>query len=172
MATAAGATSATSRFPSVAAERQPLAEPTKTRDDFRAQNPARLSPLPIKCPFCAEEVSPEAKKCKHCGEFIGLSGSVNAAFSGKLTELSPYYEADFKKIRDSGEVYRGKWNWAAFLLGGFWALNKGLWKSGLVAIVGSLFTAGIVGVIYWFIFGARGNYMYYKKIVKRREPWI
>lgn len=126
----------------------------------------------VRCPFCAEEIAADAKKCKHCGEFIGMSGSASAAFSGSLKELSSYYQAEFQQMRDSGEEYRGKWNWAAFFFPGFWAISKGLWKSGLVFFIGSLFTAGIVGIIYWFIFGARGNYMYYRKVVKRQEPWI
>jgi hypothetical protein len=76
------------------------------------------------------------------------------------------------RFRKAGEQYRGKWNWAAFFFGGSWALSKGLWKSGLASIVGSFFTIELVGIVYWFIFGARGNYMYYSKVVKRQEPWI
>ena len=39
----------------------------------------------------------------------------------------------------------------------------------LIAIVGALFTGGLIGVIYWFIFGVRGNYMYFAKMVEHRD---
>jgi hypothetical protein len=37
-----------------------------------------------KCSFCAEEILADAKKCKHCGEFVKatLSRSVGAIFAG------------------------------------------------------------------------------------------
>jgi len=73
-------------------------------------------------------------------------------------------------IESSGEQYQGKWNWAAFLFGALWALTKGLWVPALIAFVGAIFTYGLVGVIYWFIFGARGNYMYYRKVTRNVNP--
>jgi hypothetical protein len=125
-----------------------------------------------KCPFCAEHIVLEAKKCKHCGEFLGVTPSTTAPLSDPVQGLAPYYRDEFQQIQASGERYLGKWNWAAFFFGGFWAISKGLWKAGLISIVGSFFTYGLVGIIYWFIFGVRGNYMYYSTIIKHQEPWI
>jgi len=94
-----------------------------------------------------------------------------------LVGLSAYYQQEFQKIHSSGETYRGKWNWAAFHLSGFWALIKGLWLSLVICLVigviaGSV-TCGvgslIAGIIYMFVYGARGNYMYYCAYVKRRQ---
>lgn len=84
--------------------------------------------------------------------------------------LSEYYQNEFRMIESSGERYQGKWNWAAFFFGAIWALTKGLWVPALICFVGSIFTGGIVGVIYWFIFGARGNYMHYRKITRGLNP--
>jgi hypothetical protein len=151
---------------------------------FEAKEPAvkGVTSLPEKemrtrkCPFCAEEIAVDARKCKHCGEFVDATQSASAPFSGAPPDLLPYYQDEFQRIRESGEQYRGKWNWAAFCFGGFWALSKGLWKQLVIALVGSLFTWGIVGIIYCFVFGARGNYLYYCKVIKHQEwsqqPWI
>ena len=37
-----------------------------------------------RCSFCAEEILADAKKCKHCGEFVNatLSRGVGAVFAG------------------------------------------------------------------------------------------
>jgi hypothetical protein len=30
-----------------------------------------------KCPFCAEEILREARKCKHCGEFLNAASEIS-----------------------------------------------------------------------------------------------
>lgn len=35
-----------------------------------------------------------------------------------------FYQEAFRKIYESNETYKGKWNWNAFLFSGAWALKK------------------------------------------------
>ena len=44
-----------------------------------------------------------------------------------------------------------------------------IWLAPLIALLGGLFTHGLVTIAYWFVFAARGNYMYYMVHVKRRQ---
>lgn len=85
------------------------------------------------------------------------------------SDLSPYYQNEFRKIYESGECYKGKWNWSAFVFSGIWALTKGVWLSVLIAFAVSIVTGGIGGIVYWIIFAARGNYMYYCAKIKDKQ---
>jgi hypothetical protein len=100
---------------------------------------------------------------------VGTAGAPTAVdFSG----LSPYYRKEFQRIYDSNEQYKGKWNWAAFLFGPFWGLTKGLWLATIICVIAFVLTYGVAGIVYWFIFGFRGNYMYYCASTKKKQLWI
>jgi RNA polymerase subunit RPABC4/transcription elongation factor Spt4 len=123
------------------------------------------------CQECGVETKPNQEVCIKCGVRLKTLISITEDrtplkidFSG----LSQYYQDEFKKIYESGESYKGKWNWAAFFFGAIWALTKGVWLAPVICIVAS-FIHSIVGIIYWFIFGARGNYMYYCAYVKKKQ---
>jgi len=88
--------------------------------------------------------------------------------SGVTSGLSEYYQNEFQKIRDSNEQYKGKWNWTACLLGPIWAFPKGLREIVVVYVLAILFTFGISVLAYAIIFGLRGNYFYYSKLMKGR----
>jgi hypothetical protein len=90
---------------------------------------------------------------------------VNSDFS----YLPSYYRKEFQKIHESDEAYKGKFNLMAFLLGPIWAIMRGLWLSVLVCVILSIVTAGIAGVVYWIIWGVRGNYMYYRRKVRHEQ---
>ncbi|MHB8753496.1 MAG: DUF2628 domain-containing protein [Candidatus Acidiferrales bacterium] len=132
------------------------------------------------CTSCGAVIQNGTRFCGKCGN--ALAASAAAASSGAVAQpqvqkpaknfvgLSEYYQSEFQMIESSAERYQGKWNWAAFFFGAIWALAKGLWVPALICVIGSIFTGGIIGVIYWFIFGARGNYMYYRKIDRGVNP--
>jgi hypothetical protein len=137
------------------------------------------------CPKCGAEITSYTCRacgavqqtgslfCSKCGasqcQSPATSNSNPAASERKLAGFPAYYQQEFRQIKSSGEEYKGKWNWAAFCFGGIWALTKGLWLPTLICFIGAIFTGGIVGVAYWFVFGARGNYMYYCKEIKDRD---
>ncbi len=126
------------------------------------------------CQNCGAETKSGQKLCVKCGFELKRKNSVLYCEDGEpaLTDFrgfARYWQQEFTKIQETGEIYKGKWNWAAFFFGSIWALTKGCWLPALIAIIGSICTYGIVGVIYLFIFGIRGNYMYYNKVVKRKN---
>lgn len=126
------------------------------------------------CQNCGSETKEKQKLCVNCGFELKKKNPALYCEDGEppLTDFSnfdPYWQEEFTKIQESEEVYIGKWNWAAFFFGPIWALIKGCWMPALICIIGSIFTYGIIGVAYWFIFGIRGNYMYYNKVVKKKN---
>lgn len=143
------------------------------------------------CWKCGNELVDEATVCPKCGcsqtnrqgsnnnstnqwsadgKGIAMGGSeiLNTDFSS----LKPYYQERFQRILNSNEQDTGGWNWCAFLFGPLWALSKGLWLSALIMIAASVITAGALAVVVWFIYGFRGNYMYYCKHVKNQQRII
>jgi len=89
-----------------------------------------------------------------------------------FSPLSLYYQSEFAEILSSGEAYKGKFNWAAFLFGVFWALSKGLWLSALVAVVVITLTRGWGAFFFWIWYGFRANYIYYCRFAKDKQKII
>jgi hypothetical protein len=141
------------------------------------------------CAYCGASMAPELKFCGNCGSARqGVCHACGASGLGGAQKFCPhcgaaqkkagvrplpsgvdsYYRSEFSKIAEENG-YTGKFNWAAFLFGAFWGLYRGLWLPSLIAIVGGIPTAGVVTIAYWFIFGFRGNLMYYRKVVKGED---
>ncbi|MBQ1906915.1 MAG: DUF2628 domain-containing protein, partial [Firmicutes bacterium] len=104
------------------------------------------------------------------GSGISMGGSAN--MNTDFTGLSSYYQEKFTQILQSNETYTGGWNWCSFFFGVLWALSKGLWLSALVMFALSMISGGVLTLIIWFIYGFRGNYMYYSKYVKNQQRII
>ena len=100
--------------------------------------------------------------------------------------FKPYYQQEFTKITESNGMYRGKFNLCACLLTWIWFFTKGMMKEGVetfaiaaICVIVFFFTCsngwgdkavvicGIVVIITDIIVGAKGNYIYYKNIMKR-----
>jgi hypothetical protein len=122
----------------------------------------------MNCNSCGAPLKDADPVCRSCG--MATSGVLQPkpTASAVTSALSEYYQTEFQKIRDSNEQYKGKWNWAAFLGGPIWAFTKGLKEVVVIYALAILFTFGISVLVYAVIFGLRGNYIYYTKLMKRR----
>ena len=85
--------------------------------------------------------------------------------SNKWMHLSPYYQQEFQKIYNSGEMYKGKFNWAAFSWSIFWSMSKGLGLNALVVFILCM----ICPPLGWILCGSRGNWVYYNLVVKGEQ---
>lgn len=121
------------------------------------------------CQECGVETKPNQELCIKCGVRLMASADGGRPIKTDFSGLPECYQEEFKKIYESKGSYSGKWNWAAFWFGPIWALTKGLWLSPIICFVAAIFTYGIGGIIYGFIFGARGNYMYYSLYTKNEQ---
>ena len=121
----------------------------------------------MNCNSCGASLKDDAV-CPSCGTATSAVSQAKPTANAAASNLSEYYRSEFQKIRDSNEQYKGKWNWAAFLGGPIWAFAKGLKEVVIIYALAILFTFGISVLVYAVIFGLRGNYFYYTKLMKGR----
>ncbi|WP_148558385.1 DUF2628 domain-containing protein [Terrisporobacter glycolicus] len=88
----------------------------------------------------------------------------------EFASLKPYYQIEFTKIKDSGETYKGKFNFFPFLFSWIWMLTKKMYVGAVVYIivVGALtnYVHGVFSLLFAILMGIRANYMYYNYYTK------
>jgi len=127
------------------------------------------------CQDCGAATTPNQEVCVKCGvrlKTLLATDERGVPIEPDFLGVSEYYRREFVKIHETNEAYKGKWNWAAFFFGPLWALTKGVWLAPVICFVAAMVTWGIGGMVYWFIFGARGNYMYYCAHAKHKQAPI
>lgn len=91
-----------------------------------------------------------------------------------LSSYDTYYQTEFRKIIESNETYKGKWNWFAFLFSWIWLFTKGAWGMALIILGTIILTFG--SKIYPFLMilwaiqcGRRGTWIYYHVKIKNKQ---
>lgn len=157
-----------------------------------AAPPPQTAPM-VRCPQCGMETIAANRFCGNCGASLQASpqarpqpSPVTVPATADFSGLSSYYQEEFKKIRDSNEAFKGKWNWASFFFNILWGFTKGLWLAPLVSLaivfvlnlilgmmglpVGLLFLLQmLICLVVMVSFGRRGTFVYYNKHVKGKQ---
>ena len=119
--------------------------PGKAPSDVSPANPVPQVAL-VLCPACQQQVSSQAIACPKCGQPIAqqpipqIQGpTVALAGNGSGTGTTAVLPAELNGF-----------SWGAFWLSWVWAIANNTWI-GLLALI------PYVGVIMWFVLGAKGN---------------
>ena len=129
------------------------------------------------CPSCGASIDLNATECKYCGEAIAIEQQQYKVSQGQQGNnysqntnvsnnyLKVYYQEEFRKIEESNETYKGKWNWSAFFFSWIWGFTKGLWGLSLASLGVNILLASMdvtwIGLGISIFWGIRGNYCYY-----------
>lgn len=102
---------------------------------------------------------------------------LNATKPKNYQFLKPYYQKVFTGFDQVEGVRTAKWNWAAFIFGPLWALEKGLIRCAVLwFVITALILLPVLGfiinIIAHFYLGRNGNWLYYKKITENSDLWV
>lgn len=91
-----------------------------------------------------------------------------------LSSYDSYYQNEFRKIIESNETYKGKWNWFAFLFSWIWLFTKGIWGYALIILGTLILTFGsqiyiFLGLGWAIIMGLRGTWLMYNVKIKQKQ---
>jgi len=133
--------------PSTSLSESFFADDQEVSVDFPAARPIP-SALTTLCPYCAEPISVEAKKCRHCSEF--LDPSLRAANQMAQHSLS-IKNAGIPPKSDAVAGCLG------FLLGPVGLWYKGRWAAGfawiVMAFLMTIATGGVAAPVFWIGMG-------------------
>lgn len=128
------------------------------------------------CIRCGKEIQEECAFCPYCGH-PGPSGRPTA--NDWITDLewkayvgpgSINYLKKFKKFTNTGVVrFALTWNWPAFLAGCWWMLYRKMYWWSLVAFLTWMLPH--VALPAMFLWGAAGNYLYFRQAQKKIEGY-
>ncbi|GBF07543.1 hypothetical protein DAERI_150061 [Deinococcus aerius] len=89
--------------------------------------------------------------------------------------LPASYDDTFRRFDDAGGRWIATWNWAAFALGFFWYLYRGLWVKAIIYAVATLIlavaTGGVAVPLTWIATGMVANYDLYLLKRKGTQLW-